>query len=350
MKKIKIAQIGIGHDHASAIHAELRRMTDIFEFVGYAEVPEDNIHNDWAQTNLRNSKHVYEGAKKYSADEILSMQDLDAVAIETYDLNLVKYAQSAADRGLNIHMDKAPGENAEEFEKLLKTIKQKKLAFSIGYMYRFNPLIKDAFEKARNGDFGKIHSVDAEMSCFYPKDKRDWLGLFHGGMMQYLGCHLVDLVVRLLGTPEEIIPMNCSTEYQGTTAKDFGLALFKYPNGVATIKSSMSDHGGFVRRHFLINGENRTVDIRPLERHEPGVGYAQTADYKLYDSVDWDNQGIATHSEKFGRYENMLKAFAAMVRGERDYAVDLETEAHVHRCLLTACGIACDFKKQRLLD
>ena len=88
-------------------------------------------------------------------------------------------------------------------------------------MYRFNPLIRNAFERVKNGELGKIHSIDAEMSCFRPKDKRDWLGFFQGGMMQYLGCHLIDLVVRLLGVPKEIIPLNCSTGYEGTVAKDF---------------------------------------------------------------------------------------------------------------------------------
>lgn len=350
MKRIKIAQIGIGHDHASAINAELLRLSDIFEYVGYAEVPEDDFEDEWMQAYLRNIRPVYANQKKYSVEEILSMPDLDAVAIETYDLHLVKYAQAAADRGLHIHMDKAPGEDPEKFEAILRTVKQKGLAFSIGYMYRFNPQIKEALASVRNGDFGRIHSIDAEMSCFWPKGKRDWLGFFHGGMMQFLGCHLVDLVVRFLGTPDEIVPMNCSTGYQSTTAKDLAFALFQYPNGVSTIKSAMGDHGGFVRRHFLINGENRTLDIRPLERSEPGVGFAQTADSTIYDSTAWDHQGTTTRSEPFGRYEDLLKAFAAMIRGERGYEVDLETEARVHRCLLTACGIPCDYKKEHLLD
>ncbi len=40
----------------------------------------------------------------------------------------------------------------------------------------------------------------------------------------------------------------------------------------------------------------------------------------------------------------MLLEFAAMVRGERNYEVDLETESRVHRYLLTACGIPCEYK------
>ena len=349
MKKIKIAQIGIGHDHASAVFMELQKMADVFEVVGYAEVPEDNLPNAWTQAHLNKQRCYYEKAQRYTVEEIFAIPDLDAVAIETYDLNLVKYAQMAAEKGLHIHMDKAPGESAEAFEKLLATIKAKKLAFSIGYMYRFNPLIQDAFHKARNGEFGEIHSVDAEMSCFYEKPKRDWLGLFQGGMMQYLGCHLIDLIVRLLGVPEEIIPLNCSTGYQGTEAKDFSFAVLKYPNGVSTIKSVMGDHGGFVRRHFLINGEKSTLDIRPLEKYESDGLHTLSTHSIYYDSVNWNDLGTAMHSNVFCRYEDMLRAFVAMIRGERSYEVDLETEAQVHRCLLAACGMPCDYKKAIVL-
>ena len=199
MKKIKIAQIGTGHDHAADVFVTLNALSDVFEVVGYAEVPEDNIQSVWAQNYYEQKREVYKNAKKYSVDEILSMDDLDAVVVETFDLNLVKYAQKAADAGLCVHMDKAAGESAEEFEILLSTIKRKNLVFNIGYMYRFNPMLRQAFERIQKGEIGNVHSIDAEMSCYYPADKREWLGQFQGGMMQYLGCHMVDLLVRMQG-------------------------------------------------------------------------------------------------------------------------------------------------------
>lgn len=350
MKKIKIAQIGIGHDHASSVYLQLIKMSDLFEFVGYAEVPEDQLENEWMRCRLNNECPIYKDAKKLTVEEIFSMPDLDAVAIETYDLNLVKYAQMAADRGLNIMMDKAPGQDHVAFEKLLSTVKRKRLAFNIGYMYRFNPVIIDAFSKVKQGEFGKIHSVETEMSCYYDVGKRDWLGFFKGGMMQYLGCHLVDLVVRLLGVPDEILPLNSCTGYKGTTAEDLGLAILKYPNGVSTVKSVMGDHGGYVRRHFVINGEHGSFEIRPLEKYSPNGLHAITTHATFYNSLDWHNLGQKQDTKPFSRYESMLTNFAKMVRGETGYAVDLETEALVHRCLLACCGIDCDYKGKITLD
>ena len=350
MKKIRVAQIGIGHDHASAVFVNLNKMNDLFEVVGYAEVPEDDFADPWAQERLKSERRYYENAKKFSVDEILSMPDLDAVVIETYDLHLVKYAQMSAERGLHIQMDKAPGEDPKAFEKLLSTIKKNNLAFNLGYMFRFNPMIQRVFDRVIEGELGKVHSVDAEMSCFYDKRKRDWLNYFQGGMMQYLGCHLIDLVVRLQGVPDQILPMNCSTGYQGTNAKDFGLALFKYPNGVTTIKSVMGDYGGYVRRHFLINGENGAIEIKPLEKYEPEGLHTISTHSVSYDKVDWNDLGQEAHSQTFSRYTGMLGAFANMIRGDKKYLVELETEAIIHRCLLNACGISCDYKKKVVLD
>lgn len=344
MKKIKIAQIGVGHDHAGQIMETLRRMSDIFEVVGYAIPDDDETSFEWQKNLLKSCESKYEGIPRYTVEEILSMPDLDAVAIETFDLLLVKYAQMAADRGLHIHMDKAPGESAEAFEQLLSTIKRKDLVFSIGYMYRFNPQVVRVFECAKNGEFGKIHSIDAEMSCFYVKGKRDWLSSFQGGMMQYLGCHLIDLAVRLMGVPEEIIPINVSTAYQGTTAKDCSLAILRYPNGVATVRSSMGDCGSFGRRHLIVNGAEKCMEVRPMERHEKDdrFRYALSSDSTSYAVRGSEHE----HSDIFDRYQGMLASFAEMLRGNRKYNIDLETEAIVHRCLLAACGIECNYKEK----
>lgn len=345
MKKIRIAQIGTGHDHAADIFQTLNSLSDVFEVVGYAEVPEDDIPYAWSQNYYRQKREVYKDAKKYTVEEILSMTDLDAVAVETLDLHLVKYAQMAADRGLHVHMDKAAGESAAAFEKLLSTVKRKNLVFSIGYMYRFNPMVKQAFERIERGEIGKIHSIDAEMSCYYGADKREWLGLFQGGMMQYLGCHMVDLAVRLMGVPDSITPYNTASGCDGVTAKDLAFAVFQYPDGMATIRSSMLDGGGFPRRHLTVNGEKGSITVQPFEVFV-GKTEAHLFAMKSHLQLDAWSASESVDSELFDRYAEMCLAFAERVRGERCAEVRLDMEALVQRCLCAACGIPCDYKTE----
>lgn len=181
------------------------------------------------------------------------------------------------------------------------------------------------------------------MSCYYPPDKREWLGLFQGGMMQYLGCHMLDLVVRLQGTPESITSFNTSTGHEGVSAKDLAFAVLQYPDGVCTVKSSMLDVGGFQRRHLTVSGDKGTIIVQPFETH---YGKDEKHLFAMSSHLELEAWGAAESidSERFDRYADMCRAFAATVRGERALEVDLQTEARVERCLNAACGISCDFK------
>ena len=339
MKKIKIAQIGTGHDHAGMMFETLRKMSDVFDVVGFAQVPEDN---GAFQANN------YKGAREFTVDEILSMTDLDAIVVETFDLNLVKYAQKVADKGINIQMDKAGGEDYIAFEKLLSTVKSKGLVFNMGYMYRFNPMIIDLFNRVNSGQIGKIYSIDAEMSCYHGKQKREWLCQLKSGMMQFLGCHLIDLIVRLQGVPDEIIPYNSATGKDGVNCNDLGFAVLKYKNGISTVKSSALDAGGAIRRHFIVCGENGTLSVAPIEAGISGdYPFLSPLYSKITDQIPddgWFGVGRTTTSQVFDRYEGLLNHFASMLRGEATSVVDLETEARVQRCILVAGGFDCDYK------
>ena len=187
-------------------------------------------------------------------------------------------------------------------------------------------------------------SIDAEMSCFYGKEKREWLGGFQGGMMQYLGCHLIDLVVRLQGVPDEIIPYNTSTTADGVNTKDLAFAVLKYPNGVSTVKSSMLEAGGYMRRRFAVNGEKGTTEIRPLEYYTEDSAKIKSKRKDFTPKDGWTGVGVQTECDTFDRYEGMLIAFAEMIQDKRCREIDLEMEARVQRCLLAAGGIPCDFK------
>ena len=79
----------------------------------------------------------------------------------------------------------------------------------------------DVMEKIKNGELGEIISVEAQMNCTHPATTRQWLENLPGGMMFYLGCHLIDLILRIQGKPKKIMPLNKCSGLEGVTAKDF---------------------------------------------------------------------------------------------------------------------------------
>lgn len=334
MKKIKIAQIGAGHDHASAAITILKQQNDIYELIGYAVVGGDEIIYE-------NNKAAYENVPKMTVDEILNYPGLDAVCIETEDRRLTEFALKAAEKGLHIHMDKPGSESDEDFDKLIDLVKEKNLIFHTGYMYRYNPAVIKLKDDIRSGKLGEIYAVEAQMNCIHPEEKRRWLGNYPGGMLYYLGCHLIDLVYDICGEPEEIIPLSMPIGTDGVDAKDFGMAVFKYKNGVSFVKSTAVEFGGFKRRQLVVCGTKGTVELKPfewLEKDCPEIIAAQRTGVSEAFEDNWHAQGSYHDTPVFGRYDAMFRAFAEYVNGEKENLFDYEYERNLHKLILRACG------------
>lgn len=339
MKKIKVAQIGTGHDHAVAAIMNLKKMNDIFELVGYATVPEDSGNLD--RFNFNATHNEYEDVKEMSVEEILNYPDLDAVFIETEDRALTKYALMAAEKGLHIQMDKPGGIDNEDFDKLIDMVKEKNLVFHTGYMYRYNPAVVKLLEDIKAGKLGEIYAVEAQMNCLHEPDKRQWLGNYPGGMLYYLGSHLIDLVYMIMGEPNEIIPLSTPIHTDNVTGEDFGMAVFKYNNGVSFVKSTAVEYGGFERRQLVVCGTKGTVELKPFEwliADRPDLLQAQTTGVREVFSREWHEKGKYHEIEPNGRYDAMYKAFASYVRKEKENPYTYEYERNLHKIILKACG------------
>lgn len=329
MKKIKIAQIGTSKNgHGGHVFKSLVKQTDIFDVVGYA-LPENE------RQKFPESMEVFNGYQELSVEEILQNPDIEAVAVETEEIYLTKYAIMVAEAGKQLHMEKPGGTDYGEFEKLIKLLKEKSLVFSTGYMYRFNPKIKEAIQKIQNGDLGEIYCIEAHMDCFHPTENRAWMKTFHGGMMFYLGCHLVDLIYRIQGEPCEVIPLNCATGLDGVDAEDYGMVVFRYPNGISFAKACAAEIGGFLRRQLVICGSRGTIELKPLEAYIDDEMYTVANEY--YDT-DWHKEPITSQSDLCDRYDEMMRNFALLVRGEKENEYSYDYELNLYKLLLKACG------------
>ncbi|MEE1007259.1 MAG: Gfo/Idh/MocA family oxidoreductase [Acutalibacteraceae bacterium] len=338
MKKIKIAQIGTGHDHAFSPIPTFKKLSDIFEFVGYCTVPEDEYNIP--QFGNQAHKWAIGDAKQLTLDEILNYPDLDAVCIETEDRALTKYAIMAAEKGLHIQMDKPGGIDDAEFDRLIDIVEEKKLVFHMAYMYRYNPAVIKLKEDIKAGKLGDIISAEGEMDCRHALPKRNWLKAYPGGMLYFLGCHMVDLVYSIMGDPEEIIPLSCSSGLEGTDAKDFGMAVFKYKNGVSVAKSTAVEDGGYERRHLLVVGTKGTVELRPIETgaESTEIFNAQKTTVRENFSEAFTSKAECYETEVFGRFDGMFRAFADYINGVKSNPYTYEYERKLHKILLKACG------------
>lgn len=329
MKKIKIAQIGTSaYSHGKFIFESLRKQPDIFDIVGYA-LPEHE------RKKFPNQCTAFNGYREMTVDEIMNDDTIEAVAIETEEIYLTEYALLAARHNKHIHLEKPGGIVADDFEKLICEMKSSGKVFHTGYMYRYNPEIIKLKERIKNGELGELISIEAQMSCSEPDDLKKWLADFPGGMMFFLGCHLVDLTLQLMGKPLKIIPLNHSTGTVKTDSSDFGMAVFEYDRGYSLVKTCAAEIGGYARRQLVVSGSKATVEIKPLEMFCEGGQYTET---RIYNSQRWNDLGASERSALYDRYDDMMRAFATYVaepKTENPYTLDYEL--YLYKTLLECC-------------
>ena len=331
MKKIRIAQIGLNkHSHSVEILESLLRLED-FEVVGIC-FPE----NEKERLPAKVEKHPE--LPEMTLEEILNDPTIEAVAVETDEIYLTKYATMALKAGKHVHMEKPGGRELDAFEEMIAAAKESGKTFHTGYMYRYNPYVIDLLEKAKDGTLGEVISVDAQMSCWHQPEVRQWLQDLPGGMMFYLGCHLVDLIYRLQGQPKEILPMNTCSGWDDVTALDCGMAVFRYENGVSTAKTYAVERGGFARRQLVVTGKRMTVELNPLEGYVPGTPNLQTTRYLRYNKK-WLEWNEPEKLEPMNRYDPMMSGFAQIVRGERENPYTPDYELELFKLVLKACGV-----------
>ncbi len=329
MRKIKIAQIGANtYSHSNVILDSLLKQSDLFEVVGVV-LPENE------QERIVPERMAHD-LPLLTLDEVLNDPTIEAVTIETDEIYLTKYAQMAVEAGKHVHMEKPGGADPVAFKKLLDTAREKGNVFHIGYMYRYNPYIRELLDDVKSGKLGEILCVEAQMNAPHGPAVRRWLQQLPGGMMFFLGCHMVDLVLQIQGTPKAIIPYNKCTGQDVMSTTDFGFAVFEYENGTSLVKTNAYEWGGFERRQLVVTGTKGTVQLQPLE-HAVGDTEVYT-DRVKYLTGDWCEGGEASRSPVFDRYDGMMAAFAAMVRGEQQNPYTLDYEWQLYQTLLKACG------------
>lgn len=327
MRKIKIGQIGIGHNHGASKMEAIRKRPDLFEVVGFSE-------DDTKVFEQRGEFNAYKGLRRMSREELISQ--CDAILVETGVPNLTETAMMCAEAGKHIHMDKPASGTLREYKKLLDTAKEKSLVLQLGYMYRYNPAIMRCMELIRDGKLGEIYSINAEMSTYHSKPYKEWLTGFKGGIMYILGSHLVDLVVSILGEPKKITSFLKHTGFEEVDFPDNNLAVLEYEKALARIFVSSVEVNGWGRRQLVVSGTLGTVSILPIE-NKTAMTYS---DRDIVDN-DYKDQKIEIPIDDVPqdcRYDSMVADFYEYIIGAKENPYTYEHEYKVQKVLCDICA------------
>ena len=334
-RRIRIGQIGIGHNHAQGNMEALRKLDDLFDIVGVVE-----SDPEWHQK--RSNLPCYSGLRWLTEDELLALDDLEAIAVETDGFELIPTATHCAERGLHIHLDKPGGQSLPAFATLLEICRRKRLAIQLAYTYRYNPAIRFAVSAVRCGWLGEVFEIHAVMSRYDGDndDYRRWLAQFKGGAMYIFAGYLIDVVVMMMGRADRVTPFLKQTRADGLI--DNGLAVLEYERATATVRVSVEEVDGMKHRRLIVCGTKGTIEICPIE--QPAARYdIDPLMARLTLNHDVPGYAAGTHMVNCGamgdRYAPQLREFAEIIRGEKANPFDYNHELLVQETLLLSCGM-----------
>ncbi len=325
-KPIRVGQIGVGHAHASKLAAYMD--SPDYEVVGIVEA-------DQALRAQAETRAPFRDCTWMSEEQLLSTPGLQVVLVETHVRDLLATATRCIAAGKHIHLDKPAGTSLPSFTSLLQQAEQQQLIVQLGYMYRFNPAIVLLRQLIEAGAVGDVFEAHAVMSKVVAPKARVEHAEFSGGMMFELGCHLIDLMVGLLGAPERITPFAQHAAVADDPLLDNMLAVFEYPRALATVKTSAMEVEGFARRHLVVCGTKGTMHIQPLD--SPSARLTLSEPHGQY--------AAGTHEltfPKFTRYVADAADMAQVLRSEKPDDFGYAHELAVQTAVLQASRMPLD--------
>ena len=322
-RRLRTLVYGVSHEHAYGKFESLKRLADDYEIIALADDrPRGTIH--FLDERIDVEKAVRDGFPVVTEDEARGMDGIDVVFIETANADLMEIASCYAERGVAMHCDKPCGEAIEPYRTILGKCEERNIPFQIGYMYRGNPALQWIWREAQAGTFGDIRFVEADMNHNYQSDGYEkYVRSFKGGILYNLGCHLVDMVLPLVGADlASAVPF-----VDGTDGKSF----LRFRSGAdVLIRTSAYRPGGILSRRLRIDGTGCTVDLCPIERFDGRPLKVKVTAGKDESIVDF---GVQTD-----RYAAQLADLAAIVRGDKPNDQDYGRDFKVHELTLKACG------------
>lgn len=324
--RIKIGQIGVGHAHAGKL--SVYRQSDDYEVVGIVE-PNARLRN------AVESHNPYRDLPWMTEEQLLNVPGLQAVLVETEVRDLLNVAERCVAAGKHVHIDKPAGESLPQFKRILDRAKAQRLLVQMGYMYRYNPGVTLLRQFLKDGWLGDVFEVHTVMSKVVDPANRRAHGEYPGGMMFELGCHILDLVVGVLGKPQQVTSFRQHAAAVDDPLVDNMLAVLTYPKAIATVKSSAMEVDGGSRRHFTVCGTEGTFHIQPLDNPSARVTLSKARGIYLRGGQD-------VRLPKYVRYVDDAADMAQIIRGEKPSDFSYEHDLTVQTVLLDACGLPID--------
>lgn len=163
MKKLNIAVIGVGSWGKN--HARVFKELEKTNLIGIYDV----------QLEKAKEQATLHRARAFSdLDELLSLEEIDAVSIASPTSTHGEIALKAIEHGKHVLIEKPMTSTLEEAEKIVDIAKSSNVIVSVGFIERFNPIISKSLTLIKSGELGELVLLSARrLGPYWPDRLKD---------------------------------------------------------------------------------------------------------------------------------------------------------------------------------
>ena len=325
-RRIRIGQIGTSHSHAAGKIEAIRSLPQLYELAGVVE-------SSATQRALIRSQQAYVGVNWTTEEALLADPSVRAMTVETSLEDSSRAALTCLRAGKHVHLDKPGTASHEAFRTLRLEAERRGLTVQMGYMLRYNPAIQLLMQAHREGWLGDITEIDASLGKLADASAQNPLVQHPGHGMFELACHMVDLIVSLLGAPSRVQAFGLTTGLSLSSLKDNQVAVLEYPKAVVVLRCNHGDPFGWPHRRIQVVGTRGAMEIRPLESGQ-GTLYLSEARGGF---VSGENRLALTVPP--GRYTGEFRDLAQVIQDGKTFAWSAQHDITAHATALRCAGL-----------
>lgn len=245
-----------------------------------------------------------DGASIYDdVEELFVGEDVDAVWMTLPNRDTQSAIELAAEYGVHVYAEKTLARTADELEPVVDHVEDAGITVVAGYQNRANAVPREIRSRVAGGFFGDLRAVEARMITSQLGRFRDPSGYVYraeasrGGVLQWLGCHTIDMLHFMLD--ERAARINAQVDYRtdGVDVEDQATVQFELSESGAlgTLQAGYSDreydtyvgiHGSDGRATWSGSGTPSDRDVLELDSYagDWSVAPRRTIDFEYLDA------------------------------------------------------------------
>ncbi|GAA4278085.1 Gfo/Idh/MocA family protein [Aquimarina mytili] len=179
----------------------------------------------------------YKAKKAYgSYDELIADPDIDIVYIATPHNLHAHLTIKSLEHNKHVLCEKPIALHSNEALKMVETSRATNKFFMEAFWTRFNPSVREALQKIKNGDIGEVNYINADFAFNVGIPQERMIDLkTGGGSLLDMGVYPLFLAYCILGKPEKIL---ASANFYDSGADKQTSMILHYHNAQAVLHSS----------------------------------------------------------------------------------------------------------------